>query len=139
MKRKVLIILLLILGLFVFTGCGKEDPSKAVKENLEAKGYTFSNILYADMDNSAYYHIDSKDEKISIYKYTNEDYWNEIEYRYNDSNINEKYADIKNKDNNDTDEEKAQYESYEKWLKENDLTNDDILNVLDYYAKNLTD
>lgn len=139
MKRKVLIILLLILGLFVFTGCGKEDPSKAVKENLEAKGYTFSNILYADMDNSAYYHITSKDEKISIYKYTNEEYWNEIEYRYNDSDINEKYADIKNKDNNDTDEEKAQYESYEKWLKENDLTNDDILNVLDYYAKNLTD
>ncbi|MBR4350626.1 MAG: hypothetical protein IKP98_00140 [Bacilli bacterium] len=139
MKRKVLIILLLILGLFVFTGCGKEDPSKAVKENLEAKGYTFNNILHADMDNGAYYYIDSKDEKIIIYKYTNEDYWNEIGYRYNDSDINEKYADIKSKDNNDTDELKAQYESYEKWLKENDLTNDDILNVLDYYAKHLTD
>ena len=138
MKRKVLIVLLLILGLFIFTGCGKEDPSKAVKENLEAKGYTFNNILYAYLDSSAYYRIDSKDEKISIYKYTNED-WNENEYRYNNSDINEKYADIKNKDLNETDEEKAQYKSYEKWLKDNDLTNDDIINVLDYYAKHLTD
>jgi predicted ATP-binding protein involved in virulence len=136
MKRKVLIILLLIVGLFVFTGCGKEDPSKALKQTLEEKKYTFSNILY--VDGRSEYYIISKDKKVNIIKTTNET-TGEKNYYYNNNDINEEYADINNKDSNESDETKAQYKSYEKWLKENELTKDQVLDLLDYYANNLID
>ena len=131
MKRKVLIILLLIVGLFIFTGCGEKDPSKKIMDVLEDKGYTFDVIYYAT--GTTKYFL-SKDN-VSITRESNSN--GENEYYYSDSKVNDEYANIYDKDFNESDEEKAQYESYEDWLVKNKLDKDKIIDLFEYYEKSL--
>lgn len=134
MKKRVLVILLLIVGLFIFTGCDSKDSSKTIKETLESKGYVFDNILY--IDGISEFYITSEDGKMTIIKYNNSS-TGEKKYYYNNSDVNDASADITSKDLNTSDDEIKQYESYIDWLAKNELSKDQIKDVLDYYNNSI--
>ena len=105
---------------------------RQVIEYLENENYKFEKSSFSDNDSTIYTTISNDNvylqKIVNIYLGTKYTFGNEV---YNDEN-----ADIVNLDNNDNDEKNIQYSAYQKWLKEINLTDNQIISVLDYYDEN---
>lgn len=144
MKKKFILILLAIIGMFTITGCGKtsvinEDKSQytssQVIDFLEQEGYKFNVSERSTLSgiNSRTIYVNHETNEIWIQKII--DPYIGTLYNWHNGDINDKYAEIKNTYKNDEEEQK-QYKEYQKWLKYYNLTNKQIIDALDYYDEN---
>ncbi|MCL2859244.1 MAG: hypothetical protein FWF46_01460 [Oscillospiraceae bacterium] len=127
----VAVIIIAILMLFTLTGCGKqsEKTPQDIRKYLEDNGYTFdigsSNYSYYK---AQYVIIQDADETLEFGK-INDILKNTTEYYWGDEGI-ENDVDLLNNTTFST--------AYKDWLNKNNLTNEQIIELLDYYDTNRT-
>ena len=149
MKKNIVIIILSIIiaieSIYIIvstvsnnlTATKKEDVSKytasEVIEYLKNQGYEFENSEYTYIYTTKYTYVSNKNNKIRFQKITNNIIG--ISYSWQNGDINDKWPEITSTYKNTSDEEKKQYQEYEKWLEYEGLTTSQITEALDYYDK----
>ncbi len=109
-----------------------------VIEYLEDKGFKFSlSALLSSYGSTEYVHVSNPENNISFQRYTNPMIG--TTYCWNDSSVNDEWADIQSSYENDKAEELTQFKKYEKWLKFMKLSSSQIVDALDYYKNNALD
>ena len=106
---------------------------KEVIEYLESLGYKYDKTMYSNLLSTTYITITDKKDDIRIQKIIND--FVGTSYTFQNSSYNDSHADILNIEDND-DEEKIQYSAYNKWLKEINLSDSQVISSINYYDKN---
>ena len=105
-------------------------------EFLEEEGFKFKTSKDSTLSGIDVKYIYAYDEYSTIWIQKIIDPYIGILYNWHNSDLNDKYAEIKNTYKNTEYEEEQQYNEYQKWLKYYNLTNKQIIAALDYYDKN---
>lgn len=145
MKKKIILLMIIVLALFITAGCDKNNKIKEDKsqytssqviEFLEEEGFTFkvsTKQTLIGKDSKTTYAYDNNS---TIWIQKIDDPYIGILYNWHNSDLNDEYAEIKNTYKNEEYEEEQQYREYQKWLKYYGLTNKQIIDALDYYDEN---
>lgn len=109
-----------------------------VIEYLEDKGYSFEAMESTPaIYTTQYIYVDHNENEIAFQRINNPILG--ILYSWNNADINDEWAEIKNTYENDTLEKERQFSNYEKWLKDLGLTTKQLTSALDYYDSVLAD
>ncbi|MBS6374698.1 MAG: hypothetical protein KH431_08865 [Erysipelotrichaceae bacterium] len=134
-----LICAIMVLGMAACSN--KDDNTKLsnseVVELLEKKGYKF-NISDEEETHYVYFTNINKDDESYIWVQKYDNTYVGTNYTFSKEDVNEKHANIIDKEENDSKDEKLQYDAYLDWLNEMGLKKSQIINVLDYYDKKHT-
>jgi predicted nucleic acid-binding Zn ribbon protein len=135
----IIIIVVVISLLIIFLKKDKnlhDLSSSEVVEYLKDNGCDFDISDYTYIYTTHYVYVSCENPKIAFQKIDGSAL-NTIRYNWQLDSLNDSWADILETDKNEKSEEKkAQYIEYEKWLKNIGLTSSQIINALDYYDDN---
>lgn len=126
--------LILIIATFAYVNRDRENitayTAKEVKNYLEEKGYT---ITAKKSSYTSYIYIRKGNVTIKRIEKT----VTGTSYSWKNSKINGDWADIGKTSENDDTTKKLQYNEYTQWLKEINLSKEQIIDVLDYCYENM--
>ncbi len=135
-------ILIIVATIFMnCIGCSKDKreidtstfSNQEIIAYLEEKGYIFEKHRFESSQNTIYVTLTNEVDKIRIQKIKGT--YIGTMYTFQNANYNNEHANILIISRNDEDE-KIQYSAYEKWLKSINLTDNQIISVLNYYDDN---
>lgn len=115
--------------------------SDEIKAYLEEKGYKFETKHTPEKVVTKCHNIISRyigDDSIYIQRFDIIGLYESVDFStsFHDSRINDKYAEIINTSENDTDLLKAQYNGYKKWLNTVNITETQLLDLLEHLEQN---
>lgn len=107
--------------------------SSELLDMLYGQGYKIN--ISKDRDNTVYIVLTNSKEGITIQRIYNK-YLGTL-MTFDDDSINDEMADLIDLSRNDSVDKKQQYEAYQNWIKQHNITKLQVSNMLDeYYSKN---